>query len=75
MQITKKRLKQIISEEMERLNEMPMGEPMAHDDQFSLVLDFKQVLQKYPSVSPEDAKQALNSALFTAMQESKKRAK
>ena len=69
MQITKKRLKKIISEEMERLNEM-QGSGLGP------VLDFKMIIDKY-GLSKDEAMSALIAAFKPAgvMQESKKRNK
>lgn len=70
MQITKKRLKQIISEEMEKLSEMPM-----QGSGLGPVLDFKQIIDKY-NLSMDEALTALKSAFNpNVMQESKKRNK
>ena len=70
MQITKKRLKQIISEEMERLSEMPM-----QGSGLGAALDFKQIIDKY-GLSMEEAMMALKSAFNPSMmQESEKRNK
>ncbi len=71
MQITKKRLKQIISEEMKKLDEtfdnMTGG--------LGLILDFKQIIDKH-NVSMQDAMVALRAAYNpNVMEESKKRDK
>ena len=71
MQITKKRLKEIISEEMKKLDEtfdnMTGG--------LGLVLDFKQIIDKH-NVPMEQAMQALRAAYNpNAMEESEKRNK
>ena len=75
MQITKKRLKQIISEEMERLSEMHGMEPMQNSG-LGPVLDFKMIIDKY-GLSKDEAMRALMAAFKPdgVMQESKKRNK
>lgn len=75
MQITKKRLKQIISEEMERLSEMHGMEPMQNSG-LGPVLDFKMIIDKY-GLSKDEAMRALMAAFKPGgvMQESKKRNK
>ena len=74
MQITKKRLKQIISEEMERLSEMHGMEPMQNSG-LGPVLDFKMIIDKY-GLSKDEAMRALMAAFSpNVMQESKKRNK
>ena len=68
MQLTKKKLKQIIQEEMKKLDEtfdnMTSG--------LGLVLDFKQIIDKH-NVPMEQAMQALRAAYSpNVMEESKK---
>ena len=70
MHLTKEKLKQIVSEEVERLSEMPM-----QGSGLGAVLDFKQIIDKY-GLSMEEAMMALKSAFNPSMmQESEKRNK
>ena len=76
MKLTSEKLKKIISEELEKLDEMHDMNMPAGDHQFSLVLDFKKIIDKYPGITFEQAKTALNAAFSPyVMQESKKRNK